>query len=162
MLKLTVAVLAIALAGAASAAGWRSLRVDGTDETAFAESLLAFERKLSPSRRYALTLALQEIWVQGTRRASAEQRTYTTTEFFRQLHGLSYDEVLRIPDPSGKAEGRYRAEYYAGYRLENGTPQQPIDRPLGHFPTDSPPPRENGESRFRPMGGEPGVNPWQR
>ena len=32
MLKLTVAVLAVALAGTASAAGWRSLRVDGSSE----------------------------------------------------------------------------------------------------------------------------------
>jgi hypothetical protein len=142
MLKVTVAVLAVVLAGTAGAAGWRSLRVDATDESAFAESLTAFEDKLSPSRRYAFTLALQEIWIQGTRKANAEQRTYTTTEFFRQLHGLSYDEVMRIADPAGSAENRYRAEYYAGYRLENGTPRAPtadaFGRPLGHFPDDPP------------------------
>jgi hypothetical protein len=160
MLKLAVAVLAVVLAGTAGAAGWRSLRVDATDESAFAESLVAFEDKLSPSRRYAFTLALQEIWIQGTRKANAEQRTYTTTEFFRQLHGLSYDEVVRLPDPTGAAENRYRAEYYAGYRLENGTPQAPIDKELGFVSQN--PPREAGQSRFRPMGGEPGVNPWQR
>jgi hypothetical protein len=159
MLKLTVAVLAIALAGTASAAGWRSLRVDGTSEVGFAESLAAFEKKLSPSRRYALTLALQEIWLQGTRKASAEQRTYTTSEYFQQLDGLTYDEVVRVPDPTGKAENRYRAEYYAGYRLENGVPQQPFNRPLGFVQQN--PPREAGQSRFRPMGGEPGINPWQ-
>jgi hypothetical protein len=161
MLKLTVAVLAVALAGSASAAGWRSLRVDGTSEAGFAESLAAFEKKLSPSRRYAFTLALQEIWLQGTKKANAEQRTYTTSEYLRQLDGLGYDEVVRVPDATGKVEDRYRAEYYAGYRLENGVPQAGTNRrPLGFFPQD--PPREAGESRFRPLGGEPGVNPWQR
>ena len=164
MLKLTVAVLAVVFAGTAGAAGWRSLRVDGTDETAFAESVAAFEEKLSPSRRYAFMLALQEIWIQGTRNANAEQRTYTSAEFRRQLDGLSYDEVVRIPDATGNAESRYRAEYYAGYRLENGTPTaattDAFGRQLGHF---APPlHREAGESRFRPMGGEPGINPWQR
>ena len=161
VLKLTVPVLAVVLAGTAGAAGWRSLRVDATDETAFAESLMAFERKLSPSRRYAFTLALQETWLQGTRKANAEQRTYTTVEFLRQLHGLSYDEVVRIPDATGNAENRYRAEYYAGYRLENGTPTAPtadaFGRPLGHFP--DPPPRSG------PAGARisvPGPNPWQR
>jgi hypothetical protein len=162
VLKLVVAVSALALAGTVSAAGWRSLRVDGTDETAFAESLTAFERRLSPSRRYAFTLALQEIWRQETSKANAGQRTYTTTEFLRQLDGLSYREVVRIPDATGKAEGRYRAEYYAGYRLENGTPTAPTQdafgRPLGHFPDDSAP-------RYGPAGARisvPGPNPWQR
>jgi hypothetical protein len=160
MLKVTVAVLAVVLAGTAGAAGWRSLRVDATDESAFAESLVAFEDKLSPSRRYAFTLALQEIWIQGTRKANAEQRTYTTTEFFRQLHGLSYDEVVRLPDPTGAAENRYRAEYYAGYRLENGTPRAPtadaFGRPLGHFPDDRP---RAGPAGARIVVARP--NPWQ-
>ena len=162
MLKLTVAALAIALAGTAGAAGWRSLRIDATDETAFAESLIAFERKLSPSRRYAFTLALQEIWLQGTRQANAAQRTYTTTEFLRQLDGLSYDEVVRIPDATGDAENRYRAEYYAGYRLENGTPTAPtadaFGRELGHFPQNPPPRSGPAGARFH----VPGPNPWQR
>jgi hypothetical protein len=156
MLKLTVAVLAVVLAGTAGAAGWRSLRVDASSETTFAESLVAFEKKQSPSRRYALTLALQEILIQATRKANAEGRTYTTAEFLRQLHGLSYDEVVRIPDATGKAEGRYRAAYYAGYRLENGTP-----RPGGHNPSAF---RSNDVDRPGPAGARfhvPGPNPWQ-
>ena len=43
MLKLTVAVLAVALAGTASAAGWRSLRVDASSEAAFEQSLAVFK-----------------------------------------------------------------------------------------------------------------------
>jgi hypothetical protein len=163
MLKLAVAVLAVVLAGTAGASGWRSLRVDATDEAAFAESVEAFEDKLSPSRRYAFTLAMQEIWIQGTTKANAEQRTYTTAEFLRELHGLSYDEVVRLPDPTGAAENRYRAQYYAGRRLAAETPTTPtadsFGRELGYFP--EPPPR-NDRPRMAPMGGEPGINPWQR
>ena len=44
MLKLTVAVLAVALAGTASAAGWRSLRIDGSSDASFTTSLAAFQR----------------------------------------------------------------------------------------------------------------------
>jgi hypothetical protein len=170
MLKLTVAVLAVVLAGTAGAAGWRSLRIDAADEPAFAESLATFEQKLSPSRRYAFTLALQEIWIQRTRKANAEQRTYTTTEFLRELDGLSYDEVVRLVDPTGAAENRLRAQYYAGYRLENGTrtnasvhafgpTADAFGRQLGYFPVPSPP---DDMPRMRPRGGEPGINPWQR
>jgi hypothetical protein len=160
MLKLTVAVLAVVVAGTASAGGWRSLRVDASSEAAFSESVAAFQKKLSPSREFAFTSALQAVWLQGTSKASAEQRTFTASDYLRQLDGLSYDEVVRVVDPTGKAENRYRAEYYAGVRLENGVPQQPRDRSLGYFPQN--PPREAGESRFRPRGGEPGINPWQR
>lgn len=160
MLKLAVAVVAVAVAGAASALGWRSLRVDATGEAAFAESVALFEEKLSPSRRYAFALALQDIRLQGTKEANAEGRTYTATEFLRQVDGLTYEEVVHLADSTGKAENRYRAQYYAGQRLKNGIPEQRMDRPLGFFPQHSP--REAGESSFRPLGGEPGVNPWQR
>jgi len=39
MLKFTVAVLAAALAGTASAAGWRDLRIDASSETSFDQSV---------------------------------------------------------------------------------------------------------------------------
>ena len=135
MLKLTVAVLAVALAGTASAGGWRSLRVDASSEAAFTESLAAFEKKLSPSRRFAFASALQAVWFQGTSKANAEQRTFTTSDYLRQLDGLSYDEVVRVVDPSGKAEERYRTEYYAGYRLQNGSRQAPAGR-INNGPTN--------------------------
>ena len=112
MLKLAVAVLAVALAGSASAEGWRSLRVDARDEAAFKESVALFQSKLSPSREHAFNLALQDIWAQGTEKASAEQREYTSSDYFGQLDGLTYDDVVRIPDPTGHKAKRYRAEYY--------------------------------------------------
>jgi hypothetical protein len=64
MLQLTVAVLAFALAGTASAAKWRDLRVDGSSEEAFAQSLEAFKKKLSSAREYAFGEALKDIWTQ--------------------------------------------------------------------------------------------------
>lgn len=112
MLKLTVAVLAVGLAGTASAAGWRSLRVDGSSEASFAESVAAFQQKLSPARRLVFDLALQDIWIQGTKGAEADQREYTATEYFRQLDGLGYQEVVTFTDQTGDtAQMRYRAAY---------------------------------------------------
>ena len=58
MLKLTVAVLAIALAGTAGAAGWRDLKIDGTSEAAFQQSLAAFSEELSRERNQVFTAAL--------------------------------------------------------------------------------------------------------
>ena len=95
MLKLAVAGLALALAGTASADGWRSLRVDGSSEEAFAKSLEAFRDKLSPTRRYEFGAALREIWRQGAKAAEAEHREYTADEYYRQLDGLRYGDVVK-------------------------------------------------------------------
>jgi outer membrane murein-binding lipoprotein Lpp len=83
MLKITLAVFAVVLAGTASAAGWRSLRVDASSEAAFEQSLAQFKEKLSPGRRYAFGKALQDIWAAGTEAAEAEQRAYTTADHYR-------------------------------------------------------------------------------
>ena len=110
MLKLTIAVLAIALAGPASAAGWRSLRIDGSSEAGFEKSLAEFREKLTPGRRYVFTLALQDIWRQGTRSAEADQREYTKTDHLRQLDGLGYEQVVTFTDPTGETARRYRGD----------------------------------------------------
>ncbi len=112
MPKLTLAVLTVALAGSASAEGWRSLRIDASDEAAFKESVALFQSKLSPSREHAFNRALQDIWTRETEKAAADQNEYTSSDYFRQLDGLTYDEVVRIPDPTGHQAKRYRAEYY--------------------------------------------------
>ena len=111
MLKLTIAVLALALAGTASAAGWRSLRLDGSSEAGFEKSLAELREKLTNGRRYALTLALEDIWQEGTTTADAEQREYTAAEYLRQLDGLGYEQVVRLTDPTGHTARRYRAAY---------------------------------------------------
>ena len=109
MLKLTVAVLALALAVTASADGWRDLRVDGSSEEAFARSLTAFKDELSRAREYVLGEALIDIWNEGSKAAEAEQREYTADEFYRLVDGLRYEEVVNYTDPTGDtAKTRYR------------------------------------------------------
>jgi hypothetical protein len=143
MLKLTVAVLAVVLAGTASAAGWRSLRIDASSEATFSESIATFQQKLTPSRRIAFVRSLQDIWLHGTTHAVGE---YTEADYLRQVHGLGYEEVVNLVDPTGKKEGQYRAEYYysrsGGVITNTGAPpawsQQgppPVSRGIGGGPT---------------------------
>jgi hypothetical protein len=110
MSKLIVTILALALAGTAGAAGWRSLRVDASSEAAFEQSLAEFKDKLAAPRRQVFGEALKDIWVAGTKAAEAEQRDYTAADYYRQLDGLTYEEVVNFTDPTGDtANGRYRA-----------------------------------------------------
>ena len=111
MLKLIVAIATLVLAGTASAAGWRDLRIDASSDTTFKESVAALQEKLTPSRRLAFALSLQDIWREGTQRAMAEQHEYTSADYLRQLDGLGYDEVVTLTDPTGMKEERYRADY---------------------------------------------------
>ena len=113
MLKLTVTVLAVVLAGTASAAGWRSMRIDASSEATFTQCVEAFKDKLSPSRRHAFERALQDILLQGARASSPSE--YTRDTHFRQLDGLTYNEIVRIQDPTGLRAKRYRAEYYHAF-----------------------------------------------
>jgi hypothetical protein len=113
MLKLTVAVFAIALAGTA-AAGWRDLRIDASSEAAFRASMALFQSELSPSRAHAFNRALQDI---------LGQRDYTPSELLAQFDGLSYEQVVRIPDPTGHQAKRYRAEYYRAQPPPNPRPR---------------------------------------
>lgn len=111
MLKLTFAVVAIAVAGTAAAAGWRDLRIDASSEAAFSKSIATLTDELSPSRKVAFTHSLQDVWIRGTLRA-AEQGEYTRADYFRELDGLRYEEVVKLTDPTGMKAKRYRATYY--------------------------------------------------
>jgi hypothetical protein len=125
MLKLTIAVLAVALAGSASAAGWRSLRVDGSSEDGFTKSVAAFEAKLSPARYYVFLRALQDVWVAGTNGAEAGDGEYTDADYLRQLDGLTYEDVVTFTDPSGEtARERYQAAY-SQYRASHARATPP-------------------------------------
>ena len=109
MLKTTVAALALALAATASAAGWRDLRVDASSEAAFQQSLAVFNEELSAERQHVFSAALMDIWIQGTTEAKANQREYTASDYYQQLHGLSYEEVVTFTDPTGEtAKARKR------------------------------------------------------
>src|SRR5687768_2779306 len=143
MLKLTIAVLAVALAGSASAAGWRSLRIDASSEASFSESVAAFQEKLSPVRRYVFASALQDIWVRGTKNADAEQREYTESDYLRQLDGLGYDDVVTLTDPTGDtAKRRYKEGRDVAYAALWSTPSGSTNPSWSSMP--APPPVPNG------------------
>jgi hypothetical protein len=142
MLKLTVAFLAVVLAGTASAAGWRNLRIDASSEAAFIESVAVFQDKLTPSRRIAFARSLQDIWLQGTKVAGEQQREYTDADYLRQVHGLGYEEVVKFADPTGEKEGRYRAAYY--YSRGSGDSAAAASAGASPWYTPPPPPVQNG------------------
>jgi opacity protein-like surface antigen len=109
VLKLAVVVFAVALAGTAAAAGWKDLRIDGTSEAAFNQSLAVFKKELSPERQKVFTDALMDIWVQGTVDAKRDQREFTVNDYYKQLDGLGYEQVVTFTDPTGAtAKERYR------------------------------------------------------
>jgi hypothetical protein len=110
MLKLKVTAIALAVAFASTAsAGWRSMRLEASNMASFTTSVAAFEEELSTARHYVFMLALQDVWAQGLQRAGAEQREYTEAEYFRQLDGLKYDEIVTLADPTGEiTKERYR------------------------------------------------------
>ena len=129
MLKLTVAMVAFALAGAAGAANWKDLRVDGSSEAAFAHSLAAFKDKLSPARQHVFGEALKDIWIKGVRAAEAAQREFTASDYYAQIDGLGYEEVVALADPTGEiARARYREANLsarAGQRTNPGMARPP-------------------------------------
>ena len=150
MLKLTVAVLALALAGSASAAGWRSMRIDASSEASFKSSLEAFKGKLSPARREVLGLALKDIWTQGTKEATAAQREYTEADYYRQIDGLGYEEIVTFTDPTGAlAEIRYKLakQTASANRYASGPPAN-AGAMSSPWPTSGgPPPVQSGVYR---------------
>jgi hypothetical protein len=111
--KVAVAVWAVALAGTASAAGWRSMRIDASSEADFTASVSALREKLPEVRRHVLDLALNDIWVRGAQAAAAEQRDYPASEYFNQLDGLRYKEVVTLTDTTGKTADRRYAQVRA-------------------------------------------------
>ncbi len=119
MLKLTVAVVAMALVGTASA-GWRSMRVDGSSEASFNASVAAIRAELPGARKYVFESALQDIWVLGVRSADAEQREYTKDDYLRQVDGRGYKEIVTLTDPSGDTA---RARFGAAYARLYGVPR---------------------------------------
>src|SRR5918993_5952392 len=102
MVKLTVALLAVALAGAASAAGSRSLRIDASSDAAFEQSLAVFKDKLSPIRQHIFGEALKDIWLKGSLEAEAAEGEFTAADYYRHLDGLRYEQVVAYADPTGE------------------------------------------------------------
>ena len=119
MLKLTVALLAVALVASASASaeGWR---LDAGSHRAFKRSLEAAKEELSPENIQMLGGALKHIWNEGTKVAEAADQRYSDKDYFRQLDGLSYEEVVHFTDETYDAA---QAQYLAALDdAERATP----------------------------------------
>ena len=122
MLKLSVAVFAVALAGTASA-GWRSMRIGASNEASFDRSVAALQEKLPGVRKNVLAWSLQDIWAEGMQAAEAEQREYTLADYLRQIDGLRYKDVIAFTDPTGETADRYWGRAYA-ILFEPGDPSR--------------------------------------
>ena len=139
MLKLTFVIMGVALAGTASAAGWRSMRIDASSEASFNESVAALQDKLPRVRRRVLEQSLQDIWAQGMQAAVAAEREYTRADYLKQLDGLKYQDVVTFTDPSGDRAQRYFDQAYArlfpqsfrGVRMPNPRGIANSPRPMG-------------------------------
>lgn len=154
MLKLTLAILAVVLAGTASAAGWRSLRIDASNEDAFNRSVSAFTDKLPRVRRVVFERSLQDIWVEGVNAAQAEGQDYTVTDYLRELDGLGYKDVVEFTDPSGDTANRYWDQAYVNlYGRGAFKPSSPRYFPQAVIDRPGPAGAANHV---------PGVNPWQQ
>lgn len=143
MTRLTICIVALALAGSVYAEGWRSLRIDASSDGAFEQSLAQFKDKLTPARRYVFGESLKDIWIAGVEAAQAEQRAYTEADYYRQLDGLGYQEVANLMDPTGQTARRYRAEY---------DPYVVGDRTRGVFVSNPAPFSSGPSSPTQPLG----------
>ena len=108
MLKLSVALLAVALVGSASAEGWR---LDAGSHRAFKRSLELAKDELSPENIQMLGGALKYIWNEGTKAAEADQRRYSDEDYFRQIDGLSFEEVVHFTDATYEAALKYNSAF---------------------------------------------------
>jgi hypothetical protein len=160
MLKVAVGLMAFVLAGSASAAGWRSLRIDASSEDSFNESVVELREKLPRVRRTVFERSLQDIWVEGMKAAQAEGGEYGVADYLRDVDGLGYKEIVAFTDPSGDTAKRYYDQAYASLYRPPVSAAMPRATSGSWMPER--PPREAGESSFGPRGGEPGVNPWQQ
>jgi hypothetical protein len=151
MLKLTVALMTLALAGTASAAEWRSLRIDASSEAAFNESIELFRDRAPPPRVYAFERSLQEVFMQGAAKAAADEREYTQSDYYAQLDGLDYDDVVTLADPTGEQEKEFRVEFYSVFRPDRSTWSSPIQ---------STPPARIGFQGQQVRGGDSYRNPY--
>jgi hypothetical protein len=136
MLKRTIVLLALALAGAAGADD--ALRIDASSKRAFERSLAAFKDDLSPERRQVFGDALTDIWLAGAQVADGEGRKYRTRHYYRQIDGLGYDEV--VSQATGES---------AKHR----------DRQLSVAATERSPPR-GGSARYRASASSAAPSPW--
>jgi len=105
MSKLTLAIVAVLVAGCASTREWSTLTIDSSSEQTFGDSLSLLNDTLPHRHREMLALALVDIAQTETLSAAdasdEEAVTYTYDDFRRQLDGLTYGEIIALADRSG-------------------------------------------------------------
>jgi hypothetical protein len=104
MSKLTLAIVAMFLAGCASMGEWRALNIDGSSDAAFRESLTRLHYELSYLRSQMFELALVDIANTRVQTAGAvddDGTTYSEEDFRHDLDGLTYESVIALADQSG-------------------------------------------------------------
>ena len=107
MSKLSLLVVVMALAGCASTHGSRALRVDGTSQANFEESVAALRESLGPNQRLRFQIALEQISNTGSRAGQV------TAVNLALLDGLAYDEILSLAGP--EAQQKYLKAFRRTY-----------------------------------------------
>jgi hypothetical protein len=93
----------MALAGCASTHDSRVLRIDGTSQATFGESVVAIHDRLGPNRRLRFETALAQVAITAARGGE------TAAVTLARLDGLSYEEIIRLAGPEAKQ--RYLAAF---------------------------------------------------
>lgn len=114
MSKLTLVIAAIVLAGCARTGAWSDLQIDGRSQSSIDRSVLLIQQELPAFRRERFDMVLADLWITGTLRAEAEGTEYTEDDYFAQLDGLRYEDVLDLAGP--QTTPRYWAVVQAGGR----------------------------------------------
>lgn len=114
MSKVAYTVIGLALAGCASTDGWRTLRIDGSSQSSIDRSVSSIQQQLPASRRERFDMVLVDLWITGTLNSEAAGAEYTEHDYFAQLDGLGYEDVLDLAGP--ETTPRYWAVVHAGSR----------------------------------------------
>ncbi len=88
---------------------------------------------------YVFGEALKDIWVQRATAAEAEQREYTASDYYADVNGLSYEEVVTFTDPTGDtAKQRYRIASRRAAPVETQAARSIMANPSGAPSTNWP------------------------
>ena len=141
MSKAVLAALMTFLAGCASMGQWRALRIDGSSEESFGQSISQLNDELSYSRSRMFALALVDIASTAAQAAGQTEDgspAYTDEDYRRDLDGLTYDGVIELADRSGPPISRvYYSRGWGEAQRETNRLLTAGDNTLG--PTPPPP-----------------------
>lgn len=115
---------AVVLAGCASTGTWRDLQIDGSSQSSINKSVFLIRQELPTYRRERFDMVLSDLWTTGTLKSEAEGNDYTTNDFFAQLDGLRYEDVLDLagPDTTPRYWAVVQARGRAGVQSANNRP----------------------------------------